>query len=111
MKSLSKDGVYYSDKYRSIYNLVTHEKDRSQYEILSATSYASFILYYMFTMTSFFGENSDKSISALIKNEDAMFFGKLLVLNFMIVQLNDTLVIFYFYFFSNVKKKFSIIIM
>lgn len=97
MKSLSKDGVYHSNKYPAIYNLVSHEKDRTQNEILATSLNAAMVLYYMFTATSFFGKTLDKSVKALINNDEAIFIGKLLALNIMIVQMNEFPVILLFF--------------
>ncbi|XP_011493877.1 PREDICTED: SET and MYND domain-containing protein 4-like [Ceratosolen solmsi marchali] len=89
MKSYTGDGIYCSDKYKPLYNFVTHEDKRKSYEILTLSLNAAFILYYMFTLTSFFGNTEDKRISELYQNEDAMFIGKLLAQHFMSIQMND----------------------
>ncbi|XP_058807427.1 SET and MYND domain-containing protein 4-like isoform X2 [Phymastichus coffea] len=88
MKCLS-DGIYRSDKYKALYNLEGHESVRNRPEILTISLNTAFILHYLFTLTSFFGDNSDADILTLCKNKDVMFFGKLIACHATIIQIND----------------------
>lgn len=92
-KSFSKDGIYHSDDYRPFYNLITHEQHRKRCDLLALSLNTAVILYYLFSFTSFLGENRMKKLSSLYENEDAMFLGKLIAKHHMLIELNDHQVI------------------
>ncbi|OXU16761.1 hypothetical protein TSAR_010123 [Trichomalopsis sarcophagae] len=89
MKSISEDGIYHSDEYRPFYSLVTHEQNRKRYDLLALSLNTAITLYYLFSFTSFLGDNTMKDLSALYENEDAMFLGKLIAKHHMQLELND----------------------
>ncbi|XP_014203382.1 SET and MYND domain-containing protein 4-like [Copidosoma floridanum] len=87
-KSYSDDGIFYSDKYRPLYTLVTHECYRKKKEIIMITLYSAILLFYIDKFTNLFG-NSNKGVTALCENKDALFFAQQYALNYMKIQLNN----------------------
>lgn len=88
-KGFSEENIYRSDIYKPLYCLVSHEGKRCLPELVSMTMNVAVILYFVFTLTSFFGETTSKSLEALSDNEDAIFIGKLIAHHYMIIQVND----------------------
>lgn len=89
MKSYSEEGVYRSDIYKPLYCLETHVAERWSLETVSMMMNVAVILNFVFTLTPFFGENSNKGVEALADNKDAMFIGKLMAHHYSIIPMND----------------------
>ncbi|XP_076763579.1 protein-lysine N-methyltransferase SMYD4 [Xylocopa sonorina] len=78
-KGFCKDGIFYSDKYRSLLGLVTNSEKRSVQDLFRRSLDASFILYFLATCTNMFGNPLQKDLSVLMKNVDAIFVGGLIL--------------------------------
>lgn len=88
MKGFTKDGIYSSDKYRSILSLVTHTEKRSVHDLFRRSLDASFILYFVATCTNMFGNPLSKNLSVLIKNMDVTFVGGLIMRHQQLIPSN-----------------------
>ncbi|XP_014215994.1 SET and MYND domain-containing protein 4-like [Copidosoma floridanum] len=86
-KSFSDDGIYHNDQYRPLYSLMTHEKNRDPEDILIISLNSAVVLFYVHIYTNFFS-HSNKSVSALCENADALFFGQQIAQNCMKIQQN-----------------------
>lgn len=98
MKCLSSDGIYDSDKYKALFSLDSHARFRNKPEILTISLNTAFILYYVFTLTSFFGDNSDGTVSNLCEEKNAIFFGKMIAHHMTVIHMNYHEVKFFFKF-------------
>ncbi|XP_033231350.1 SET and MYND domain-containing protein 4-like [Belonocnema kinseyi] len=88
-KGFSQDGKLYSNKYRSIYSLVTNTEKRSLPDIFGRAMNAAFIVYFIATHTSFFEQTFDKNdLTSMILNEDVMFVGGLILRHQQIIPSN-----------------------
>lgn len=83
------DGIYRSDVYRPLYCLETHEGKRMWPELISILLNSAIIIYYAYTSTSFFGEDSEKNIKNISEDPKILFVAKLIAHHYMTVQIND----------------------
>ncbi|XP_017759848.1 PREDICTED: SET and MYND domain-containing protein 4-like [Eufriesea mexicana] len=88
IKGFTKDGIYSSNKYRSILSLVTHTDERSVHDLFRRSLDASFILYFIATCTNMFGSPLSKNLSVLIKNIDVIFVGGLIMRHQQLIPSN-----------------------
>ncbi|XP_076545140.1 protein-lysine N-methyltransferase SMYD4-like [Osmia lignaria lignaria] len=86
-KGFSKNGTFESDAYRSVLSLVTNVEKLSLEDLFTRSAEASFILYYLATCTDIFG-SSLKDLFELIKNNDAIFVGGLILRHLQLIPLN-----------------------
>lgn len=87
-KGFSRDGKLHSDRYISIYSLVTHTEKRSVSDLFKRSLDTSFILYFLATRTMIFGAKLPEDLSVLAKNNDVTFFGSLILKHQQIIPTN-----------------------
>lgn len=85
MKGFSKNGIFESNKYRSLLGLVTNTERRS---VPDRSLDASFILYFLATSTNIFGSPLKKDLSVLVKNSDVTFVGGLILRHKQMIPCN-----------------------
>ncbi|CAL7933352.1 unnamed protein product [Xylocopa violacea] len=87
-KGFCKNGIFASDKYRSLLGLVTNTEKRSVQDLFRRSLDASFILYFLATCTNMFGSPLQKDLSMLIKNVDVTFVGGLILRHQQMIPSN-----------------------
>ncbi|XP_012218399.1 SET and MYND domain-containing protein 4 [Linepithema humile] len=87
-KGFFKDGKLHSDKYISIYSLVTNTEKRPVSDLFRRSLDTSFMLYILATRTALFGTTLPDDIKILAKNEDVTFFGSLIMRHQQIIPSN-----------------------
>lgn len=87
-KGFSQDGKLHSDKYISVYNLVTNTEKRPVPDLFRRSLDTSFILYFLATRTAMFGAKLPEDLSVLSKNDDVTFFGGLILRHQQIIPSN-----------------------
>lgn len=87
-KCLSAGDVYRSDRYRSLYNLVTHTDKRPTKFLFDAAMYAAFILYCIITKTTFFGKKTS-CFADMYQNDDVVFVAGLVLRHYQMLQGNQ----------------------
>ncbi|XP_024877449.1 SET and MYND domain-containing protein 4-like [Temnothorax curvispinosus] len=87
-KGFSRDGKLHSDRYISVYSLVTNTEKRSVSDLFKRSLDTCFILYFLATRTVIFGAKLPEDLSALAKNNDVTFFGGLILRHQQIIPSN-----------------------
>jgi len=87
-KGFSQDGKLHSDKYISVYSLVTNTEKRSVSDLFKRSFDTCFILYFLATRTMIFGAKLPEDLSALAKDNDITFFGGLILRHQQIIPCN-----------------------
>ncbi|XP_029168935.1 SET and MYND domain-containing protein 4-like [Nylanderia fulva] len=87
-KGFSQDGKLHSDKYISIYSLVTNSEKRPGLDLFRRSLDTCFILYFLATRTVMFGAKLPEDLSVLSKNDDVTFFGSLILRHQQIIPSN-----------------------
>ncbi|XP_043482677.1 SET and MYND domain-containing protein 4-like [Leptopilina heterotoma] len=88
-KGFSDNGILESDKYRSIYSLVTNTEKRSSSDLFGRVLNASIILYFIAKRTLFFNQTFDgNNLTSISSNNDAMFIGGLILRHQQIIPSN-----------------------
>src|SRR5436190_11606615 len=88
-KGFSQDGKLHSDRYSSVYSLVTNSDKRSVSDYFTLSLYTSYSLYYLATRTAIFGATLSEDLSILTKNDDVTFIGGLILKNLQIGYINS----------------------
>lgn len=79
MKGFSKNGIFESDKYRSVLSLVTNTEKRPVKDLFKRSWNASFILYFLATCSNIFGSPLKTDLSTLVENTNVTFVGGLIL--------------------------------
>lgn len=79
MKGFSENGKFESDKYRSVYSLITNTEKRPLLDLFGRALNSTFILYYLITEGKLLGEKSKVSMLELAENEDDIVIGALIL--------------------------------
>ncbi|XP_043785492.1 SET and MYND domain-containing protein 4-like isoform X3 [Apis laboriosa] len=87
-KGFSKNGMFLSDKYRSLLGLITNTEKRSVQDLFRRSLDASFILYFLATCSNMFGSPLKKDLSILIKNDNVIFVGGLILRHQQLIPSN-----------------------
>lgn len=87
-KGFSKNGMFLSDKYRSLLGLITNTEKRSVQDLFRRSLDASFILYFLATCSNMFGSPLRKDLSVLIKNDNVTFVGGLILRHQQLIPSN-----------------------
>ncbi|XP_029680669.1 SET and MYND domain-containing protein 4-like isoform X2 [Formica exsecta] len=87
-KGFSQDGKLYSDRYISVYSLVTNTDKRSVSDLLRRSLDTCLILYFLATRTVMFGTKLPEDLSILAKNDDVTFIGGLILRHQQIIPSN-----------------------
>lgn len=87
-KGFSKNGMFLSDKYRSLLGLITNTEKRSVQDLFRRSLDASFILYFLATCSNMFGNPLKKDLSVLIKNDNVIFVGGLILRHQQLIPSN-----------------------
>ncbi|XP_017884795.1 SET and MYND domain-containing protein 4-like [Ceratina calcarata] len=87
-KGFSNDGIFASDKYRSVLSLVTNTEKRSVRDLFRRSLDSCFILWYLATRTNLFGNLLERDLSALTDNNDAVFVGSLVLRHQQLIPSN-----------------------
>lgn len=87
-KGFSKNGMFLSDKYRSLLGLITNTEKRSVQDLFRRSLDASFILYFLATCSNMFGNPLKKDLSVLIKNDNVIFIGGLILRHQQLIPSN-----------------------
>ncbi|PBC27785.1 SET and MYND domain-containing protein 4 [Apis cerana] len=87
-KGFSKNGIFLSDKYRSLLGLITNTEKRSVQDLFRRSLDASFILYFLATCSNMFGNPLKKDLSVLIKNDNVIFIGGLILRHQQLIPSN-----------------------
>ncbi|KYQ55708.1 SET and MYND domain-containing protein 4 [Trachymyrmex zeteki] len=87
-KGFSRDGKLYSDKYTSVYSLVTNTEKRSVSDLFKRSFDTSFFVYFLATRTVIFGAKLPEDLSGLAKNNDVTFIGGLILKHQQIIPSN-----------------------
>ncbi|XP_025991232.2 SET and MYND domain-containing protein 4 isoform X2 [Solenopsis invicta] len=87
-RGFSQDGKLHSDRYISVYSLVTNSEKRSVSDLFKRSLDTSFILYYLATRTVIFGAKLPEDLNILINNDDITFFGGLILRHQQIIPSN-----------------------
>ena len=82
------NGIYRSDKYQSVYTLITNREKRSLQDIFEKAITASFIVHYLFSLTNFFGKKLYFDYHTIMEDLDATFMGGLILRHLTIVSNN-----------------------
>ncbi|KAI4475035.1 hypothetical protein M0802_015321 [Mischocyttarus mexicanus] len=77
-----------SDKYRSIYSLVTNIEKRSSYDVFTRTIDACILLYFLVRCTTFFGKKDEMTLIEMSEFDDAIFIGGLILTHQQIIPSN-----------------------
>ncbi|KAL6259901.1 hypothetical protein P5V15_009812 [Pogonomyrmex californicus] len=88
MKAFFRDGKLHSDKYISVYSLVTNTEKRAISDLFRRSLDTSFILYFLATRTVIFGAKLPEDLSLLEKNNDVTFVGGLILRHQQIIPSN-----------------------
>ena len=84
----SEDGIYQSEKYSSLYTLVTNVEKRSVPDLFERALSASVILFYLCTHTNIFGKTFSPNMQEISSNLDATYVGGLIMRNLQIIPCN-----------------------
>ncbi|XP_076655257.1 protein-lysine N-methyltransferase SMYD4 [Halictus rubicundus] len=87
-KGFSKNGIFESDKYRSLLSLVTNTEKRSVSDLFRRSFDSCFILYFVVRCTNMFGSRLKDDLSLLKMNPDVTFFGGLLLRHEQMIPSN-----------------------
>ncbi|XP_050450117.1 SET and MYND domain-containing protein 4-like isoform X2 [Cataglyphis hispanica] len=87
-KGFSQDGKLHSDKYISIYNLVTNTEKRPVSDLFRRSLDTCLILYFLATRTVMFGAKLPEDLNVLAKNDDVTFIGGLILRHQQIIPSN-----------------------
>ncbi|KAJ8679742.1 hypothetical protein QAD02_015529 [Eretmocerus hayati] len=78
-----------NEEYLTLYSLLTHEENRNQREIFAISVRTAFAMYFIFRLTSFFGDLTlTETFSDLYNDDDAIFVGVLIAKHQMIIPTN-----------------------
>ncbi|XP_020298055.1 SET and MYND domain-containing protein 4-like [Pseudomyrmex gracilis] len=87
-KGFSHDGKMHSDRYISIYSLVTNTEKRMCIELFEISVATALLLYLLATRTAMFGTKLPEDFKLLAKNKDVTFIGGL-IMRHMQIFLNN----------------------
>ncbi|XP_072760205.1 SET and MYND domain-containing protein 4 isoform X2 [Anoplolepis gracilipes] len=87
-KGFSDDGKLHSDKYISVYSLVTNTEKRPVADLFRRSLDTCFILYFLATRTVIFDAKLPEDLRLLAKNDDVTFFGSLILRHQQIIPSN-----------------------
>ncbi|EZA61542.1 SET and MYND domain-containing protein [Ooceraea biroi] len=87
-KGFSRDGKLRSDRYSSVYSLVTNTEKRVVPDLFRRSLDTCFILYFLATRTTMFGAKLPADLKALARNDDVTFFGGLVMRHQQIIPCN-----------------------
>ncbi|XP_031781215.1 SET and MYND domain-containing protein 4 isoform X3 [Nasonia vitripennis] len=87
-KDAISEEIFQSNKYHSLFTLVTNTGKRSISDLFERALNAAFILYYLCTNTTLFGKKFESEISQISTNKDATYVGGLILRNMQIIPSN-----------------------